>query len=397
MSEALSDEELAALLRSDESDRVERKSSAADGNAIRRNICALANDLPGYGKPGVIFLGVDDDGGDAGLQVDDRLLRDLAGMRDDGNILPLPSIAVTKTVLHEIELAVIVVQPSFDTPLRYRGRTWVRVGPTVRPATLEEEHRLSERRRAADLPFDMLPGPAESVSDLDLEFVREKYLAKAIDPNLLAQNQRPLDRQLESLRLVSNGRPTHGALVAFAPNPLRWIPAAWVQFLRIDGTTITDPIRHQSALDGQLPDVLAKLGELFRAGISERTEVAGHPREVRRPDYPMTALLQLAWNAVMHRSYVGTNTPSRVYWYADRVEIISPGGLYGSVNLENIGQGATSHRNPLLAEIMHNLGFAQRFGLGIPLAQSALRQNGNPPAEFAVPYNQVVVTLRPAP
>ena len=89
-------DELRALMRERESDRVERKRSAADGSGIRRNLCAFANDLPGRGAPGVIFVGVEDDGRCAGLRIDDRLLRELAGMKDDGNILPLPSITVEK-------------------------------------------------------------------------------------------------------------------------------------------------------------------------------------------------------------------------------------------------------------------------------------------------------------
>ena len=99
----------------------------------------------------------------------------------------------------------------------------------------------------------------------------------------------------------------------------------------------------------------------------------------------------------MHRNYEGTNAPVRVYWYADRLEIRSPGGLYGQVTEENFGNGATDYRNPLLAEAMHNLGFAQRFGLGIPLARRTLAENGNPPPEFALRPTEIVVTARPPP
>ena len=96
----------------------------------------------------------------------------------------------------------------------------------------------------------------------------------------------------------------------------------------------------------------------------------------------------------MHRRYEGTNTPVRIHWYADRVEIASPGGLYGRMTPENWGKGDTDYRNPLLAEIMANLGFAQRFGLGIPLAEKALRANGNPPPEFRFEQQLVTVTVR---
>ena len=122
MTEPYTQDELQALMRELESDRVERKRSAADRSGIRRNLCAFANDLPGRGVPGVIFVGVEDDGRCAGLTVDDRLLRELAGMKDDGNILPLPSIVVEKRQLVGCDVAVIIVQPSRDTPAIQRPR-----------------------------------------------------------------------------------------------------------------------------------------------------------------------------------------------------------------------------------------------------------------------------------
>ena len=80
----------------------------------------------------------------------------------------------------------------------------------------------------------------------------------------------------------------------------------------------------------------------------------------------------------------------------DRVEIRSPGGLYGRVTPENFGTGAVDHRNPLVAEIMHHLGFAQRFGLGIPLARRELRRNGNPEPDFDLGPTHFLVTVRAA-
>ena len=99
----------------------------------------------------------------------------------------------------------------------------------------------------------------------------------------------------------------------------------------------------------------------------------------------------------MHRSYEGTNTPVRIHWFSDRVEIASPGGLYGRITRDNFGTGDTDYRNPLLAEIMANLGFAQRFGLGVPLARQALEANGNPAPEFRFEQTLVVATVRAAP
>ena len=391
------DVHLEALMSDLESDLVERKESAADQTKIRRNVCAFANDLPGHGRPGVVLVGVRDDGTCASLPIDDDLLTKLANIRGDGNILPLPSITVQRRVLKGCEVAVVTVEPAADTPVRYQGRVWVRVGPTVREGAVEDERLLTERRRAADLPFDLRPARTAHIRDLDQDFVRGHYLPNAIAPDVLERNTRPIEHQLRSLRLVQGGTPTWGAILAFGLDPQALIPGAYIQFLRIDGTEITDPIRDQKHLAGGLVDVVRRLDELIDLNISVRTQVAGAPRERQRPDYPADALRQLGYNAVMHRSYDGTNTPVRLHWFSDRVEIASPGGLYGRITQANFGEGDTDYRNPLLAEIMANLGFAQRFGLGVPLARHALEANGNPPPEFEFQQARVIATVKAAP
>ena len=389
-----SDAELERLMADLESDFVERKESAADGRKIRRNICAFANDLPGNGKPGVVLVGVRDDGSCASLPVDYDLLKRLSNVHGEGDILPLPSMTVQRRRLKGCEVAVVTVEPSASPPVRYRGRVWVRIGPSVREGSAEDERLLGERRRAADLSFDARPVDGMELEDLDLDFLRDHYLPHAIAVEVLERNERTIEQQLRSLRLVLAGRPTWGAVVAFGRDPQQRLPGAYVQFLRVDGTEITDPIRHQKQLTGRLDDVLRRLDDLLEINVSVRTDVAGARQERQRPDYPVDALRQLAYNAIMHRSYEGTNTPVRLYWYADRVDIASPGGLYGRITRESFGMGDTDYRNPLLAEIMHNLGFAQRFGLGVPLARRVLAANGNPEPEFSFEATRVVATVR---
>ena len=78
------------------------------------------------------------------------------------------------------------------------------------------------------------------------------------------------------------------------------------------------------------------------------------------------------------------------------MEIISPGGPFGSVNERNFGDpGVTDYRNPNLAEALRNLGFAQRFGIGIATSKGELASNGNPPPEFVVNQSFVTTILRP--
>ncbi len=78
---------------------------------------------------------------------------------------------------------------------------------------------------------------------------------------------------------------------------------------------------------------LSVLGALCLALAGITTE----PVEIRHPDYPIVALQQLARNAVLHRTYEGTNAPARIHWFSNRIEILSPGGPYGQVNRNNFG------------------------------------------------------------
>ncbi len=137
---------------------------------------------------------------------------------------------------------------------------------------------------------------------------------------------------------------------------------------------------------------------MFLAHISVTSDITSEPVEIRRPDYPVVALQQLARNAVLHRTYEGTNAPVRITWFNDRIEIQNPGGPFGQVNRGNFGQpGITDYRNPHLAEAMKNLGYVQRFGVGIQLAREEMEKNGNAALDFDVQDAHVLVILRRRP
>jgi ATP-dependent DNA helicase RecG len=397
----MDDEELRYLLRDLESDRVERKASLADKDRICEAICAFANDLPNHRVPGVLFVGVNDDGSCAEFPVTDQLLRELADTRSNGNITPFPSMTVQKRTIDGCDVAVVVVQPSDAPPVRYRGRTWIRVGPRRDIATPEEERRLAEKRRAADLPFDIRPVMQATIDDLDLDLFRRVYLPSALPTEILDQNSRSFEEQLAALRFAAagpNSVPTALGIVVCGKDPRQFIPGDYIQFLRIEGTGLTDPIKHQREIGGALPDLLRMLDEMFEAHVSIASDVVAQPVEVQRPDYPLVALQQLGRNAVLHRTYEGTNAPVRMTWFNDRIEILSPGGPFGQVNRDNFGQpGITDYRNPHLAEAMKNLGYVQRFGFGIPLTRQELARNGNPPPEFVIEGAHVLAVIRRRP
>lgn len=393
----LSDPELETLLKDLESDRVERKESLADPSRIRQAICAFANDMPNHRKPGVVFVGVRDNGDCARLPITDVLLRTLADMRSDGNILPFPVVTVQKKTIAGCELAVVEVEPSDAPPVRFNGRVWIRVGPRRATATAEEERRLNEKRRSKDLPYDLHVVEAATLNDLDMHYFAGGYLPVALPPEVLDANERALEQQLASLRFVGVDGPHHptvAGLLVLGKAPADFIPGAYIQFLRLDGTELTSPIRDQKELHGHLGDVLRRLDDVLSANISVATDISSGVTEARHPDYPLVALQQFSRNGVMHRDYQTTNAPVRFTWFSDRIEIQNPGGPFGQVTADNFGQpGITDYRNPHLAEALKTLGFVQRFGVGIALARKALADNGNPAPQFEIQPNHVLVKV----
>lgn len=395
---AYPDERIARLAAGGESRRVERRRSAADERAVLRHICAFANDLPGYGEAGVLLLGVGDDGEGSGTPIDDALLDRIAAVSRDGDFLPAPSVTVERRRLGGREIAVVFVEPAPYPPVRYRGRAWVRVGPAVYPAAPDDEARLGRRGTARRLPFDCRPCESASVSDLDERVLREEYFPAAVSAQVADEARRPFETRLRTLRLlgVGSASPVWGALLCFARDPLEWLPGAYVQFRRIAGLEASDPVSFERRFAGRVTDVLRGLEESIGLAVRTRAQVAGVERELRFPDYPIGALTQLVRNAVLHRSYE-TNAPIRVCRYDDRVEIASPGGPFGRVGEDGFDEGITDCRNPLVAEVLSRLGFAQGFGAGIPLAKKALAANGNPPPEFSFSGAGVTAVVRAAP
>ncbi|MCA1670807.1 MAG: putative DNA binding domain-containing protein [Actinobacteria bacterium] len=396
---ARSDDDLGGMLADLETDLVERKESASATDKIAQAICAYANDLPGYHTSGVVFVGATDDGRPSGLAVTDEILLKLANIRDTGKILPLPQMRVGRLDVDGQHVAVIEVEPSASPPVRYEGRVWIRVGPRRAIASADEERRLSERRRAADLTFDARPMTGLALDELDLALFEREYLPASLPADVIEENARTPIERLSALRLAAvDGTPTAAGVLLLGIDPTRHLPGAYLQFLRIDGTNLDDPVLDEKMLTGPVPTLLRQLDELLSLNIHTAVTIGTGATDSRRPDYPLAALQQFVRNAVQHRNYEGTASPTRLTWYEDRVELFSPGGPYGTVTVENFGRpGVTDYRNPVLAEAMRNLGYVQRFGAGLQIARAAAERNGNPPVEFDVDASYIGLTLRSTP
>lgn len=380
-------EELYALLNSEESYRIERTVSTGNMDKFQEAICAFANDLPGSRKKGYLLIGVDDDGRISGLKVDDALMKKISAIRFDGNILPLPVMNTEKIATDEGDVLVVEVTPSFDTPVRYRGRTFVRIGPRRDIASAEEERILSERCAASLPTFDTRPCREATLEDIDVDTIIKEYLPNAIAADVLAVDKRPLKEQLASLHLYNMqwDCPTYAALIMFGNNPRFFMLGAYIQFVRFKGLDNGGEILNERRFEGCLFKILPELESFIRDGIiTKRPVPVSILREKNVFNYPFKALRELLMNAVMHRDYQ-SNMPIRLYQYDEHIEVMNPGGLYGQARPENFPY-VNDYRNSVVAEMMRTLNYVNMFNHGVRDVQEQLKENGNPEAIFNVNY-----------
>lgn len=392
-------EELKNLIENGEADRVEMTRSTGDTDKFRESICSFSNDMAGRGLPGYLLIGVDEKDPSFRLHATDELLQQFASYRSDGQIMPLPVMNVS-AVPHSDgggDVVVVEVHPHDLPPVRYRGRTCIRVGPRKDFATEAEERVLIERRAAHFRTFDATPCPEGDLQRLDLETFRQTYRPQAIAAEVIAENHRDVPEQLAALRFYNLKRscPTNAGMLVFAYDPLDLFPGAKVQFVQYAGPELGDDVSAEKSFTGNLITILAELDSFLKGRFTQKPVSISELREQTVYDYPPEAVRELLMNGILHRDYQSTS-PLRFYEFSDRIEIQSPGGLYGEASPENFPR-VNAYRNPIIAEAMHALGYVNRFGRGIARANRFLADNGSPAAEFDYQTNHFLALLRKHP
>ena len=355
-------EEVLQLLKSAETYRIERTASISDMDKFQEAICAFSNDLPSSRKNGYLILGARDNGSLSGLKVDDALMKKIAGIRSDGNILPLPMMSVERFEFEEGDLLVVEVYPALVPPVRYRGRTFIRMGPRRDIATESEERLLLEKRTSYMATFDATPCFGASLNLYD----------------------------------INNDCPTNAAIILFGLNASFFLHGCYVQYVHFAGEDKGSEILNERQIKGSLCSVLPKLENFVKdAIVTARPMPVSMLREQIVFNYPELALRELLMNACMHRDYQ-SNMPIRIYQFSNRIEILNAGGLYGQARPENFPT-INDYRNPIIAEAMRGMKYVNMFNRGIQRVKNMLKENGNPEPNFNV--NKITafeVTIQPS-
>jgi len=81
-------------------------------------------------------------------------------------------------------------------------------------------------------------------------------------------------------------------------------------------------------------------------------------------EIPYEVFEELLVNALVHRDYFISSTV-KIFMFSDRVEIVSPGKLPNSLTIENIKNGVSIMRNPILLSTVQYILPYKGLGTGI--------------------------------
>jgi len=151
-------------------------------------------------------------------------------------------------------------------------------------------------------------------------------------------------------------------------------------------------------ITGTLQELIDETEAFLNRYIAVGARIEGWKR-IDIPEHSIEALREAVINAVAHRDYSKREESVRVFYYADRVEVHSPGLLLPGITIEQMERGMVQSklRNPVLANLLRDVpGYMERIGSGIRFMLDETKQMGLPSPEFRE-LSEFVVTFRAAP
>ncbi|MDW8351763.1 MAG: ATP-binding protein [Anaerolineae bacterium] len=362
-----------------------------DPHALAETLVAFAN-----GDGGTIVLGYDERGRPSARVTPE----DVEAVLREAAALTVPPVraALENAGGDGTPQLIVRVPRSVDLHSLKDGRVFVRAAGENRPLTGDEIRNLSQSKSAGDYEAETVPGA--TLDDFDDEIVAE-YIAKremrtrrkielaARD----AQHAAPLLKDIGALDV--RGQPTVAGILLFGKNPQSFLPQSGVVFVKFPGVEPRGEggrvgYGRREEINGPLARVVERAWQVILEEMRVGAIVKGLERE-EVLEYPEFAVREALVNAVCHRDYRLRGRRIEVRKYADRLEVISPGGLAGYITLDNIIEEHFS-RNPRLVQGLFQWGYIEELGLGIDRMIEDMVAAGHPAPKFnATAYSFTVI------
>lgn len=290
-----------------------------------------------------------------------------------------------------------------ERPCYYKGAgkvkgSYIRVGDADLPMTDYEIYSYESYKKHVH-------DDEREVERIDLSYMDEeilnKYIAekKQAKPKFSKLNEEQI---YEMLNIKRNERFTLAAVMNFALYPQGVFPQLGITAVVVPGYSIGElgnsgeRFIDNKRIEGTISEMLEEAMVFCKRNMKIKTIIDSKTgKRNDRTEYPINAVREAILNALIHRDYsVHTEgTPIQINFFTDRLEIHSPGGLYGRMTVEQLGKVRPDLRNPTLATMAESLNQAENRYSGIPTIRMEMKEYGLPEPEFKNGRNEFIVTL----
>ena len=355
---------------------------------------------------GILLFGVDESKGSEIVGVYD--LQDLQKKVTEQCNQMEPPVRAVFTVAEVEGLPICSAEiPAIDLterPCYYRGAgrvkgSFIRVGDADLPMTDYELYSYEAFRR--HLHDDERPIERADLDTLNQDALQRYLLDRRIErPGFGKMSE---EQQYEMLNITRNGVPTLAAMLNFGLYPQGYLPQLAITAIVVPGKEIGELAETDSArfldnkrIEGTIAEMEEEALSFCKRNMKTRTVIDPQTgKRTDQPEYPIRALREAILNALIHRDYsiYTEGTPVQINFFSDRLEIHSPGSLYGRMTVDQLGHTRPDLRNPALAVMAEILTDAENRYSGIPTIRREMAAYGLPAPVFANRRNEFVVTL----
>lgn len=333
------------VLTMTETETVELKKSLAE---LKQGLISLAAMLNKHGQA-ELWFGIAPNGKAVGLEINEKTLRDVS-QAITAHIEPAIYPHITQQRIDGKHCLHIKAE-GWQQPYLAYGRAYMRVADEDKKLSASELKNLILQNNQDALRWENEP------SGLTLEQLNPEKISR-----FLALADLPPDSAasaLEKLDLLRQGVPLNAAKLFFSDAPIQLRCAV---FATHTSSTIID--RHD--FDGDILELIEEAEKYALKNIHIGMRLEGL-RRVDVPEIPLKAIREALVNAFCHRDWRDPDFV-QVAVFRDRLEIRSPGKLYGGLTFDEIRQGNISRRrNPKIAELLCRIHLVEAWGRGVPL------------------------------
>ena len=371
---------------------------------------------------GIIILGLDEANGfipAEGFNPTKTVNALLAGFREgpDAKVSPIPPHQVETVEVDGSFVVVVTIDPLRPIPtaqmpcfVREKGiqrGSFKRVDEQDLRLSPYEIYVFETLKTPADV--DRAPVPGVTLDDLSETRMRATFEA------LRNQGSHALDdintsdasAALKRLNLMTPaGEVTLAAYLVLGKYPQQHFPQLTVD-VSVHPTTERSAIPQVSTIDrrncdGPIPLMIEDALNTVARNLTKQRRIQGI-EGIDVWEIPLEVLREAITNAVMHRDYgvLARGQQIAVDVYPDRVEVINPGGLWGTRTITNLADSGSSSRNELLTKFLayvpreHGMGaVCENMGSGVKRMIAAMRAHGLPAPDYSgTTLERVVVRL----